>query len=1619
SNFDLANGDKANLILPSNTDNLVNMVTGNNKSFIDGTLNAYKNGKIGGNVFFLNPNGIIIGATGIVNVGALTLATPTRQYIDDILNNPAGFNAGNFSNAVLSGDVPINPNGNISIKGKINAYYGVAAHSNDVEIKGGTAKINTLSAVNPADIVNLSGIPSRVEMVENADGRILITGKDIEIDDGATIKSIKDSANGFNRAGDIDILAENKGKSLADSRTASINIGRADIEGGHVNIEAIAENKYEYKDLPPIMTVNDIFNVVKSVVSDIVENPENAEEYIQDIKGLDTSDLFVLINAGLQLLDDYGVEARFAYSDINASVSIGDNAKIKASNDINIKSIVESDTKVETEGSDIVSAAMAINNSSSLIKLGLAALESGNDINISAKSVIESNLKAGIIGDEDSSFATALALSVVTNNTEIISRADIKADNDISISNNVEKNNKLSIKTNSENDETISVDIAAALSFLDNHLNIAGNIESGNDFNVQSNFAESNSGIKVTDAGIGIGINNNELTSDINMSNSNIRANGDININANTRLKDNSSIKGTPLSTDNVLWSAIVAFSKFNFNTSINLLNNVQMGSQKNINVSAITQKDISVSADATTENAENIGIVAAYSGSDIENKIVVGGAQINSKNINMDSTINSVNNRMEVEVISGQGVNGRQHSLNDNENLLLNTSNNILIKQLSKTTGGQDQDETNFSIGIAMGYAEHTNNSEINLDVARLNAEKDININAKVIDANITNDIVAVLRQKPQYSFSGAVLYALYSDYADAFIGNSDIYARENISILSEQRLPTICAIRNPFLTELEVSNDIEERNIEHDIYEYTKNGILNVNDGYFNNWVRSSMIDDNRNINSDATILGAADLTHFDLRAQSQINNSKINQDGVKTGKQNVKVEANSDNSFISVGGIVGGNTSQENSLLGIGVSYNQIDYVNNTKSFIYGINSEIYADNLSVVAKSNQNDITVGLAGLDSRNLDIKGAVNRVGINSNVDAYVDDIKKLEVAVDGLLSINAQSNGYIINIAGNAFALQSSGIGTSVALSNIDRKTNAYMKGLKDVKVGKTNIFALNDGLMHTYSVAGSIGNDTSDIGNPFSIGRYLNDFFYDLFSFELYIKTKNLTKIYEKFDDIGEDFDIKQHLIGFLFDLKNSELGISGSVSVNEIFDNSNAYIEDSDINVESDLLIKADNKAAIISASGDISLSLMGGDGRDITGAASINNVNNTANTYITASDIYGKGIIDLNAVNRSPIISVAVGLDGLISDIFGFNVTGSITSNETDNETKAYIKSSHIVSEKDVFLNAKDDSDIFSLAGVAVFGSVVVGAGASVSANVLTNKVSAYLNNTDINIGSNKISISAYNSPKIQNFATNISNVGRLNIEGSAILNDINNNANAYIENSDEYRVYQIDSGDIDIKSLDDTHMQGSDGTVDIADWLSIGASIVNNNMHNNVNAYISGRNGQRIIINSLGSINVNAISDTKTDFNIISVGFGFESQEYVSISGAAEKNDIANIAHSYIEEANIFASGNVNLFAENKDKMDLFIGSLAISSIFSVGASAWQNTIHNEAIAEIKNNSKINSLQSIFVKSNLNEEINNYAFSAAIGGYVTIAGMAMLTDIGNKSSASIKKAMMF
>lgn len=73
TDFGIGQKDVANLQLGSSVDRQINLVK--NRIDIDGVVNAIKDNKIGGDVYFFSDAGIAVGATGVFNVGRLTLGT--------------------------------------------------------------------------------------------------------------------------------------------------------------------------------------------------------------------------------------------------------------------------------------------------------------------------------------------------------------------------------------------------------------------------------------------------------------------------------------------------------------------------------------------------------------------------------------------------------------------------------------------------------------------------------------------------------------------------------------------------------------------------------------------------------------------------------------------------------------------------------------------------------------------------------------------------------------------------------------------------------------------------------------------------------------------------------------------------------------------------------------------------------------------------------------------------------------------------------------------------------------------------------------------------------------------------------------------------------------------------------------------------------------------------------------------------------------------------------------------------------------------------------------------------------------------------------------------------------
>lgn len=159
-----------------NAGNLVNFV--DSRIDINGTVNAIQNKKIGGNLFFFSSDGMAVGKTGVINAGALYVATPTKTAFDDYkkLDTEDKFNTIIKDEGFAK--IPINASGTISVLGKVNAVNTVNLRAAKIGVgknvskdkigdvaAGATAtgaSISTGVVVNFKDLVNIQNKDANV-----------------------------------------------------------------------------------------------------------------------------------------------------------------------------------------------------------------------------------------------------------------------------------------------------------------------------------------------------------------------------------------------------------------------------------------------------------------------------------------------------------------------------------------------------------------------------------------------------------------------------------------------------------------------------------------------------------------------------------------------------------------------------------------------------------------------------------------------------------------------------------------------------------------------------------------------------------------------------------------------------------------------------------------------------------------------------------------------------------------------------------------------------------------------------------------------------------------------------------------------------------------------------------------------------------------------------------------------------------------------------------------------------------------------------------------------------------------------------------------------------------------
>lgn len=147
-NFNLSAGDIANLIYKygnsRDINTFINLVQNGVK--IDGILNTMRDGNFyNGQAVFITPGGMAVGASGVLNVGSLSVITPTNDAYNSLKSEYASNNFANINNisSLLNKSSNV---GNISIDGKILAREGVQLRGGQINVGANGAIINGITS---------------------------------------------------------------------------------------------------------------------------------------------------------------------------------------------------------------------------------------------------------------------------------------------------------------------------------------------------------------------------------------------------------------------------------------------------------------------------------------------------------------------------------------------------------------------------------------------------------------------------------------------------------------------------------------------------------------------------------------------------------------------------------------------------------------------------------------------------------------------------------------------------------------------------------------------------------------------------------------------------------------------------------------------------------------------------------------------------------------------------------------------------------------------------------------------------------------------------------------------------------------------------------------------------------------------------------------------------------------------------------------------------------------------------------------------------------------------------------------------------------------------------------
>lgn len=1578
TNFGIGQKDVANLQLGSSVDRQINLVK--NRIDIDGVVNAIKDNKIGGDVYFFSDAGIAVGATGVFNVGRLTLGTNTT-YGEGLYNGGMESHlqktAAEQAKAVAGGS-------DITLQGKVYAQSDVVLGAGSVNVKGGEIRTHRNNTDTYADkkaaeayrnqLVNVSPSATVATALGHGDIALAAVGASSVATPFETKGAIViDKAYMDAAGGDTSVIASaerNGGNLMGSKADASVEISNATIQGQNVAISA--ETK------------------VSGKVGSADAYKTGAEE--DGILGLlhETFDEQV---GSLASVVKMGADSRVTVKD----------STLTAAKDLAISSKAESEIGSETGGALGVGINVGIADVSSKVEIQeKSVLTAGKDLAISAEGSNAIDLqRQGSAEDLPIAIDLGWAEAKTDASVTVAKEATLKAKEKVDVSAKAERNLSVEVE-NSSGDGTLGLAVGVIQSETKATADVQGKVYADGKVSVSAENTVSDEDGKYDPDTLHI---TSESESDDGTSSDPIHDIVDV---ATTKGKGNQLMAGIKK-----LWGDKSTEKKAADQTAADQTAATSTGGGLGLNAAtAFLFSDNSAKASLSGEvrdydGASGAGAVDVHAETLSRTKVKAGVSQGADKSAGIAAAVNYIdqNDKAEAELagdIKSKGnvdvsaetkrpwqsnLEGFGENLADDLKTIFDPNDGFELSYLTDSwtqTGGAGEKVSGAAALNIMEY-NHTAKATVKEGTKISIDGGDLEVKAKndIHTVNFSGDIKAPIGDQPgSLDFWEDIGGSPFSGGGKAALGGAALTVHQkNTAEATVEDGVTVTKAKDVSVT--------------------AENKGWNLSIAGAGGKGQTVAID------------GTVNVNRFENTTKATVGKATINADG------DVSVNAEDNSKTINIGGAI---AVSGQAGIGATVAYNHID--RQTEASLQG--KVTSTKDVSVTAKNTGAIYAMSAAGgitmesspvngAGSSGLHAQEGASGSGTSSigdlagtllNAGKSEKDKKSIDSGDSALTDVANKdaSMGENVGAAKGGFAAAA-----NVSVNRITDTAKAYTKG-STVSADSLAIRSGNDSQITTGAGAIALGlsQNSQAIAGSFMYNAITdkNEAYAEDATLSLTGSEKDDTSLTVEADNAAKITNIAASGSG-----ASKGSAVAGQISLNWVDNETDAHVKGGSLEAGKATTISAKDQGTINSYTGAVAIS-PGTNGAAVGASIAANLIEGKTTSSLVDTTVNSGGALSVTADETSQIQSIVAAGAASAKFAGAFSASGNYIHTDTD----AHISNKNEMNTGALSVLAKNGSNATIGVGSAAIGGN--SAGASIGVMVNQSAVRASLTGDETKektITADGITVqadNAYNGAASDTESNETAKTVAVGLaggtsqfagSGSVTVNVIDQTTDATVGKG----VYDAGKKAVKVEATSAAKLFGLAGGVSLSAGSGVGAAVDVQTYNGHTYAGIA----DGASLKNASSVTVNA--DSKEHLTSVAATGAGGAGSFAG-AGAAGAHSIATDTKAYVGQSEVTEAGDVSVTAKDETELNTIAGSGAASGNTGVGLTAAVEVVNKKASAIVGDNAEVTG-RSLTVKAENTSSSVTSAAGLGVGGTAGLAGAASETFVNQETDAHVGK----